>query len=63
MAFPDTQTWDFLPAIQERAANAAARVALYADADPRQRSAAHRRRRRGLPHLPQAVTWRVKREA
>lgn len=34
MAFPDTQTWGFRPAIQERAANAAARVALYADEDP-----------------------------
>lgn len=34
MAFPDTQTWDFRSAIQERAANAAARVALYADEDP-----------------------------
>ena len=34
MAFPDTQTWGFRSAIEERAANAAARVALYADADP-----------------------------
>jgi len=33
-AFPDTQTWAFLPVIQDRVANAAARVALYADADP-----------------------------
>jgi hypothetical protein len=33
MSFPDTQSWAFYPAIQQRAANAAQRVALYADAD------------------------------
>lgn len=33
-AFPDTQTWAFYPALEDRAANAAARVALYADEDP-----------------------------
>jgi hypothetical protein len=32
--FPDTPTWTFYPLIQDRLANAAARVALYADADP-----------------------------
>jgi len=33
-AFPDTPTWSFAPLIEERAATGAARVALYADADP-----------------------------
>ena len=32
--FPDTTTWTFEPLIQDRIANAATRVALYADADP-----------------------------
>lgn len=31
---PDTATWPFKAAIDDRAANAAARIALYADADP-----------------------------
>jgi hypothetical protein len=33
-AVPDTQSWLFKPIIDDRRANAAARVALYADADP-----------------------------
>ena len=33
-AFPDTATWPFAAALQERAANAAARVALYKDSVP-----------------------------
>jgi hypothetical protein len=33
-AFPGTPTWPFRPLIQDRVANAATRVALYADADP-----------------------------
>jgi len=32
--FPETATWPFVAVIQDRNANAAARVALYADADP-----------------------------
>lgn len=32
--FPETATWEFLPALEDRIANAAARVALYADEDP-----------------------------
>lgn len=32
--FPDTATWKFAALSQDRTANAAARVALYADADP-----------------------------
>ncbi len=33
-AFPDTATWPFASVIQDRTANAAARVALYSDNDP-----------------------------
>lgn len=33
-AFPETPTWSFYPILADRTANAAARVALYADADP-----------------------------
>jgi hypothetical protein len=33
-ALPDTASWSFLEILQDRKANAAARVALYADADP-----------------------------
>jgi hypothetical protein len=33
-AFPQTATWTFKSAIDDRAANTAARIALYADADP-----------------------------
>lgn len=33
-AFPDTATWGFKSVIEDRVANAAARVALYADQDP-----------------------------
>jgi hypothetical protein len=33
-AFPDTPSWSFVGALQERLADPAARVALYADADP-----------------------------
>lgn len=32
--FPDTATWKFAALVQDRTANAAARVALYADDDP-----------------------------